>query len=645
MEIKPPHKLIDLFEDTHILHLSDLHIESKDGKYSSSLKNLIDDIVIQLKSCGKVILVVSGDIVNKGNYSTNTKKAVRLFFTDLYDKIKEKVIDLEIVPGNHDKERNKLYGLLSKSIQSSDEELDEEEWDFQLKSFSSFMDMHREILSIFNLKDKDKSSNTFGISSISLKSGQLIFIRLDTSWCSYSDNDNGKLKIGKFQRDRLLATYKKEKENLKTESSNSNFLTIAISHHPLNLLSQFEEDESNKLLLSDSGLNVDILLCGHVHTLSLAHYFNHEHSLLTLVTGICGEDNLENNHRYSIYALNLANNTCDIIMRQSGKAQFNYDYSIYVGDKKSASNKLTYPIKVRESHAFIEMETHEIENKKRRFLDNHLLSKVPLVCSALSDFARNMANKNAIYKNDFLDKFRLENCSTEEDKKNYEELEAYFTRRSALSDRGVKILEKHYSTESFLAFLQEICDELISCLEDCFSQKSILRVHIRAFDKSNDEYKSLCYNTNMEKKPTEDLSPRSLKWNKFLEIAYKGKNPIIYSANLCLNEIDTSWDDFLTIIPDCIGIDKAFSQPIKGNKFENTKRPWLTFGLSFKSSSKSDSDILYILSFLGIQDIIKSIIDDYIDIFKIHLQDVFENNQSKAKRRKIYDKRFKYEKG
>lgn len=618
---------VDLFEDIYILHLSDLHIESKDGTYAPSLKSLIDDIAKQLIAYEKAILVISGDIVNQGNYSENNQKAIVSFFSDLRDKINGKIVDVEIVPGNHDKERNTLNNLFSKAIQFDEEEINDEEWQFQLKSFQGFLKIYKEILSIFNLIDEEKSNDTFGVSSITLNTRKILFVRLDTAWSSYSNNDNGKLQIGKLQREKLLAAYKKEKENLAKNITNPNFLTIAISHHPLNLLSQSEEDECNKLFLSTDGLNVDILLCGHVHTLSLAHYFNHEHSLLTLVTGIGEAADKGDNHRYSIYALNLANNSCDIIMRRSGKTQFDYDYSIYIGDKESESRKLTYPIRVRESHPFIEMATKDILSMKRRFLDKDLLSKVPSVCLALSDFARNMANKNTFYKNDFLEKFLLESMKTKEDEA-YKELEAYFTKGDELSKSGKTTIRDYYSSESFLAFLQETCDELNFCLEGCFSKEAILRTHIRVYNSVNDEYVSLCYNTNSDDELAKHSNPRTLKWNDFLETAYNRKKAIIYSANLHLNKTDTSWNDFLTIIPDCTGINGNFTEK-KRKKFENIKRPWLTFGLSYKSANKSDSDILYLLSFLKVENILKSILDDYIDIFEIKLQDIVEKVTNK----------------
>jgi len=87
-------------------------------------------------------------------------------------------------------------------------------------------------------------------------------------------------------------------------------LTIAVSHYPLNWLNAEEEKLCNDYFLSEAFLNVDILMCGHVHDFSVVNYFNHTHSLLTLVTGIGWDVDNPNeernkNHRYSLYTLNL----------------------------------------------------------------------------------------------------------------------------------------------------------------------------------------------------------------------------------------------------------------------------------------------------------------------------------------------------
>lgn len=67
--------------DFTILHLSDLHINREDGQLSVMFKYLLYDIDNELKDIDNVIVIVTGDIVNKGNYKA---KASVLTFLKSY---------------------------------------------------------------------------------------------------------------------------------------------------------------------------------------------------------------------------------------------------------------------------------------------------------------------------------------------------------------------------------------------------------------------------------------------------------------------------------------------------------------------------------------------------------------------------------
>lgn len=92
--------------DFTILHLSDLHINQKGERLSILMENLLIDIKQEMKLVDNIIVVVTGDIVHKGNY--NYKENAIAFFKELKKVLKEKVKDIYIVPGNHDKVRNSI---------------------------------------------------------------------------------------------------------------------------------------------------------------------------------------------------------------------------------------------------------------------------------------------------------------------------------------------------------------------------------------------------------------------------------------------------------------------------------------------------------------------------------------------------------
>ena len=66
--------------DFTILHLSDLHIEPI-RKKNILMENLLKDIADEMKYSNDILVVVTGDIVNKSNYEA--KKEVIDFFQKL----------------------------------------------------------------------------------------------------------------------------------------------------------------------------------------------------------------------------------------------------------------------------------------------------------------------------------------------------------------------------------------------------------------------------------------------------------------------------------------------------------------------------------------------------------------------------------
>lgn len=54
--------------DFTILHLSDLHFNKKGKQLPDLMVNLLSDIKEQLKYINNLIIVVTGDLVHRGNY-------------------------------------------------------------------------------------------------------------------------------------------------------------------------------------------------------------------------------------------------------------------------------------------------------------------------------------------------------------------------------------------------------------------------------------------------------------------------------------------------------------------------------------------------------------------------------------------------
>lgn len=95
--------------DFTILHLSDLHMEQV-RKKNVLMENLLKDIADEMEYSNDILIVVTGDIVNKANYAG--KDEILFFFSKLKEILKDKVRNIYIVPGNHDKKRSGVDSMI-----------------------------------------------------------------------------------------------------------------------------------------------------------------------------------------------------------------------------------------------------------------------------------------------------------------------------------------------------------------------------------------------------------------------------------------------------------------------------------------------------------------------------------------------------
>ena len=143
-----------------ILHLSDLHISGTilDEKYDP----LIDDIRRTYSILKNIVVVVSGDIASHGQIDTS-QDAILHFFQKLKSALGDRVIDIEIVPGNHDIDRSYL--------------LSTESYDCALRKY---LVLANRIVSIFGIRKT--FSRPYGTSVVDCGGRSVCFMRTDTSW-------------------------------------------------------------------------------------------------------------------------------------------------------------------------------------------------------------------------------------------------------------------------------------------------------------------------------------------------------------------------------------------------------------------------------------------------------------------------------
>lgn len=130
------------------------------------MDNLLIDIEQEMKLVDDIIIVVTGDIVHRGNYKYRENAIV--FFKKLKKILRNKIKDIYIVPGNHDKIRNPVDAKILQEYDSSDKFADafyKNYWKYFLVSFSEYQSLVEEIYSIFFNKQKIKEKvkeDTYG---------------------------------------------------------------------------------------------------------------------------------------------------------------------------------------------------------------------------------------------------------------------------------------------------------------------------------------------------------------------------------------------------------------------------------------------------------------------------------------------------
>ncbi len=624
-------------DDIYILHLSDLHIRNIGDKehpcYSASLSKLILDIEDQIKKIriNNLIITITGDIIDSGLYDIH-RVAALLFFNDLYKRlnlikiIKEiesgedkflKVIDVIITPGNHDKCRNPIDSLVSNIHAENGLDFDDydvkEKWKFQLKSFKKYMELANKIRNIFGIFNKD-IDNTFGIDLVGIsEKTNVCFLRIDTSWCSYTKSSENErhLRVGKYQLDMLNKEYEKL-SGVCEARGNPIILTIALLHHPLSHLKHDDEELCYKYFLSKKYLNVDILMCGHIHNGEVKNFFSYDNSLLTLITGVGLKNKSpydinnneigEANQRYSIYLINHFRNSCEIIMRkENSDNSFNYDYSAYSENENSTTivEKIRFPLKININNAPIIINSQSEIEKKSLFLTSDILKKLPQITVAVSAFSKNIA---------YLKDADIELLEINKNK----DQEEIFTIKQ----------------EKFVKFLIGVCkNSVIDLGKELFNPETEIRAHCRYFDEQDNTYPAFCqYPDEDESNKTKTI--RTAVWDSLIKRSFISKLPIIQSANAEYSSITNSdWRDNITFVPHYKEFIKHFDILQKDGRKKKERRPILTFCFSIKNNVDEDTLMLYLLAHLRIDKTMSRIIDDYIKTYNINSNEFLDYMQ------------------
>lgn len=602
-----------------VLHLSDLHISG--AVLSEKYYNLIKDVEEQCRPLKNIVIVVTGDIASHGQI-LKSQDAILNFFQELKAVLSCKVVDIQLVPGNHDISRDYLFSI--------------DNYEVALKDY---LTLANRIVSIFGVKHSFKSA--YGVSVVDCGGRSICFMRADTSWFlegrqfeTYIQSHYMKSQMERSAIEHQLQLIRDSKNarvreyiveqianlvdelNVKRSSAKKIGspveLVVALAHHPLSWLMKSNRESYMDFLNNHSAPDVDVWICGHAHNVKI-HYDNDDNqSMVVLMSGVGSEEQRRSVHRYSLYHLSLTRNVCSVRVRASySKGTFKDDDSLLPTETSHQTGHFCYPLKAKSPGSIIQLNTFEGNPAMEFYADQHALSMMRSLMEKMLNLGKKL--------------IRTTELQTE-----------FFKMNFVKQTRG----------EKFVNYLSRVCDDISSALKLESAENSELvgmplfaegadvcrtywRAHFRMMlDRTGKEdiYRCIAYSGGTaELQGTEEASGmQDVRWGSLIMAAasHAGKS-LIRSANPTPAPNTTRWDDYMTTIPAICGN----SVKIKGED-----RPIITFGLSAKSANYESSVVacrfLYLLEFFNINKMISAWIKEFIDQTGFSLDELFQKERS-----------------
>lgn len=285
------------------LHLSDLHLRAGDT-YDQDvvLQSLIDDIR-SLVTLNKIhFIFITGDLAATGKAEEYNR--VKQFLADLMQASSVSPKNVICVPGNHDIDRS----LISQFSHSASETLSARDVVSQLLGnsaelslFTRRLDGYRRFIEDQFPWGKSLEDNTLlsFTHNFVVDNVRLSVLALNSAWLAGSDADKGHIIIGERQVRKALE---------KVESSD---IIIALLHHPLSYLKDFDAGDVQLLL----NRRCDFVLHGHIHELGALNVKSPDSEVFYLAAGATYEGRRET-LAYNLVTLDLDNGAAAVVLRQ-----------------------------------------------------------------------------------------------------------------------------------------------------------------------------------------------------------------------------------------------------------------------------------------------------------------------------------------
>lgn len=623
-------------DDLTVLHLSDLHVDDTGIKRNLLLNNLLLDIKNEMQYSDNIIIVVTGDLVNKANYKN--KKEIIDFFSKIKDFLGERVKHIYFVPGNHDKIRSEIDEAILFSTGKDINMVDELKWRYFRVAFEEYTNLVKEIYSLFYQDDEIAErvfNDTFGVHIDTINEKNICIIQFNTAWASKGEKDQRQLYIGAYQLQELRRIYAEKYNKISKKRID---LTLALAHHPLNWLTGKEEDLIQEEILSSTGFNVNAYICGHTHNRDIINWYNNRRSMTTLVSGLGWPDGSTQHpyaHTYSSYVFNLDVNSIDVYVRSSDDAySFQSDFRIYTNQIDRDNKKIVMPIDSCKTQAYFNLGTTINRSPKACYITDSVLGEITDFVDIFLECELRMQDRLSNIKKNIQLQNEIVNAEQPEVKLEI----AQILELERGGDNKSKFIQlfRESVLEEFSNYLTSICTIVYKSIRR-IKKNAKIRTHLRYWQMGQDEEDRYDQHS-MFGYCTEDDAVRSLKWGQLIEASFEKGSPLIGSVNMhyCEDSFDNNknkfdpdkkWTDFITIIP-------KFKENYYVRREESTqkilfKRPLLTFGVTIYQ--EEDREILYLMDFLRFDNFIGRQVIKFLDCFPISIVEFIEYLQGRKK--------------
>ncbi|MEH2960544.1 metallophosphoesterase [Candidatus Merdisoma sp. JLR.KK006] len=309
-----------------ILHLSDLHISSREDNSFTILRNSILKY-IQEKNVEADIIAFTGDIIDR-NDQTAFPIAIE-FFKSLLEICNLESNRLMIVPGNHDMKRDDTLRNILDPEKIKFDEYVKENWAYLKVRMQGYSDFVKEL----GIADKKEFEDGYGVKIVQIGGKTICFNLLNSAWSSRGNDDYRSLAVGRWQL---------EKNRAELEKITNKDIVITMLHHPLAWLTDVENNMMRDYLCHHGKLGSYLLLHGHIHDSKTQREMTPAGGFTTLITGI-GYPKAEEREanqpkicecKFSIYDIDIENNMVDnFCLTSTTQGDFVPDTRLYNGSE------------------------------------------------------------------------------------------------------------------------------------------------------------------------------------------------------------------------------------------------------------------------------------------------------------------------